>query len=78
MLQVTNSSSGADIAQQPDTNATSQQWRVMDQGGGLVSLVNRQSGLAMDVWNASTADGARISQYTLTGNDNQRFQLQRA
>ena len=43
----------------------------------LVSLVNRQSGLALDVWAASTADGARISQWTHTGNSNQRFQLQR-
>ena len=32
------------------SNAASQQWRVVDQGGGMVSLVNRQSGLAMDVW----------------------------
>jgi hypothetical protein len=42
-----------------------------------VSLINRESGLAMDVWGASTADGARISQWTVTGNANQRFQLQR-
>jgi len=78
VLQAASSSSGADITQQPDSNAATQQWRVVDQGSGAVSFVNRQSGLAMDVWNASTADGARISQYTLTGNANQRFQLQRA
>jgi alpha-L-fucosidase 2 len=40
--------------------------------------VNRLSGLAMDVWGASTADGARISQYAASGGTNQRFQLQRA
>jgi alpha-L-fucosidase 2 len=78
VLQVASSSTGADITQQPDSNVASQQWRVVDQGGGVVSLVNRQSGLAMDVWQASTADGARISQWTVTGNTNQRFQLQRA
>jgi poly(3-hydroxybutyrate) depolymerase len=77
VLQVASSSSGANITQQPDSGATSQQWRLVDQGNGVVSLVNRQSGLAMDVWDVSTADGARISQYTLTGNPNQRFQLQR-
>jgi poly(3-hydroxybutyrate) depolymerase len=77
VLQVASSSSGANITQQPDSGATSQQWRVVDQGNGVVSLVNRQSGLAMDVWDVSTADGGRISQYTLTGNANQRFQLQR-
>jgi endo-1,4-beta-xylanase len=78
VLQAASSSTGADITQQPDTNATSQQWRVVDQGGGTVSLINRQSGLALDVWDVSTADGARISQWTPTGNPNQRFQLQRA
>ena len=39
----------------------------------MISLVNRQSGLAMDVWEKSTADGARISQYTYSGSPNQRF-----
>jgi hypothetical protein len=76
-LQVAGTGSGANISQQADTNAESQQWRVVDQGGGAVSLVNRQSGLAMDVWSVSTADGARISQWTVTGAANQRFQLQR-
>ncbi|SMD22606.1 endo-1,4-beta-xylanase [Kibdelosporangium aridum] len=78
VLQASGTSSGADISQQPDTNATSQQWQVVDHGGSVISLVNRQSGLALDVWEVSTADGARISQWTLTGNANQRFQLQRA
>jgi hypothetical protein len=77
VLQVASSSTGADISQQPDSNAASQQWRVVDQGGGTVSLVNRQSGLAMDVFNVSTADGARISQWTAGGGANQRFALQR-
>ncbi|WP_433731589.1 glycosyl hydrolase family 95 catalytic domain-containing protein [Actinoplanes sp. CA-051413] len=76
VLQVTGTS--GDITQQPDTNAAAQQWRVVDHGGQVCSLVNRQSGLAMDVWQASTADGARISQWTVTGSTNQRFQLQRA
>jgi alpha-L-fucosidase 2 len=78
VLQVAGTSGGADITQQPDTGAAAQQWRVVDQGGQVCSLVNRQSGLAMDVYQASTADGARISQWTVTGSTNQRFQLQRA
>ncbi|MFD8498910.1 RICIN domain-containing protein [Amycolatopsis sp. NPDC059657] len=77
VLQVASSNSGADISQQPDSNATGQQWRVVDQGGS-VSLVNRLSGLAMDVWGVSTADGGRISQWTSTGSANQRFQPQRS
>jgi alpha-L-fucosidase 2 len=75
-LQVGGPATGADITQQPGTDAAGQQWRVVDHGGE-VSLVNRQSGLAMDVWQASTADGARISQWTAGGSPNQRFRLQR-
>ncbi|WP_036374399.1 glycoside hydrolase N-terminal domain-containing protein [Micromonospora sp. ATCC 39149] len=77
VLQIASNSTGADINQQPDTNAASQQWRLVEYGGDVVSLVNRQSGLAMDVWQASTADGARISQWTPTSSTNQQFQLQR-
>jgi hypothetical protein len=39
----------------------------------VVSIINRQSGLAMDVSGYSTADGARVSQYAFSGNPNQRF-----
>ncbi|MEU8233348.1 glycoside hydrolase N-terminal domain-containing protein [Actinoplanes sp. NPDC048967] len=77
VLQATGTSGGGDITQQPDTGTAAQQWRVVDQGGQVCSLVNRQSGLAMDVWQASTTDGARISTWTVTGSTNQRFQLQR-
>ncbi|MEU4422276.1 glycoside hydrolase N-terminal domain-containing protein [Actinoplanes sp. NPDC024001] len=77
VLQVAGTGTGADVTQQPDTNSTGQQWLVEDQGSGVVRLINRQSGLAMDVWQASTADGARISQWTPGSGANQRFQLQR-
>jgi alpha-L-fucosidase 2 len=77
VLQIAGGSNGSDITQQPDTDAAGQQWRVADHGGEVCSLINRQSGLAMDVWQASTSDGARICQWTLTGGANQRFRLQR-
>ncbi|MFI9816389.1 glycosyl hydrolase family 95 catalytic domain-containing protein [Saccharothrix variisporea] len=77
VLQVSGTATGADVTQQADTGAAAQQFRVVDQGGGVISLVNRASGLALDVWSASTADGARISQWTVTGANNQRFTLQR-
>ncbi|MBB4911507.1 RICIN domain-containing protein [Actinophytocola algeriensis] len=72
-LESTGTANGADIVQQADTGATVQHWRVVDHGGDVVSLVNRATGLALDVWEYSTADGARISQYTYSGNPNQRF-----
>ncbi|MEV0897213.1 glycoside hydrolase N-terminal domain-containing protein [Actinoplanes sp. NPDC049802] len=77
VLQVAGTGTGADVTQQPDANSAGQQWLVEDQGSGVVRLVNRQSGLALDVWQASTADGARISQWTPGSGANQRFQLQR-
>jgi hypothetical protein len=77
-LQVASNSNGADITQQPDNGAASQQWRVVEHGGDVVSLINRQSGLAMDVWEYSTTDGGRISQYTYgSSSPNQRFTRRR-
>jgi glucosylceramidase len=40
---------------------------------GTYFLQNRNSGLFMDVWGASTADGANISQGNFNGNTNQQF-----
>ncbi|WP_199044483.1 RICIN domain-containing protein [Glycomyces salinus] len=71
-LQVANNNNGADITQESESDSASQQWSITDHGGS-VSLINRASGRAMDVWEYSTEDGARISQYEYTGNDNQRF-----
>lgn len=76
-LQPTSTATGADIIQQADTGATGQHWRVIDHGADVISLVNRESGLTMDVWQYSTTDGARITQYTHTGNANQRFTRRR-
>ncbi|MFF6787110.1 RICIN domain-containing protein, partial [Streptomyces sp. NPDC012510] len=76
-LQPTGTTTGADIVQQTDSGATGQQWRVVDHGGDVISLVNRESGLAMDVWENSTANSARITQYTYSGNANQRFARRR-
>ena len=78
VLQVAGTGTGADITQQPTSSATSQQWQVLDHGDGTVGLVNRASGLAMDVWSASTTDGARLSQWNRTDSTNQRFELRRA
>jgi alpha-L-fucosidase 2 len=77
VLQPAGSGGGADITQQRDADTAAQQWRVVDHGGDVIGLVNRQSGLAMDVWQASTADGARIALWTPTAGTNQQFRLQR-
>ncbi|MFD1051050.1 RICIN domain-containing protein [Kibdelosporangium lantanae] len=77
VLTATSNNSGADIAQQQDTNANNQQWKVtVDQGTGALTLTNRQSGLTLGT--TSTADGAHITQSADTSSTSQRFQLQTA
>lgn len=76
-LQPSGTASGSDVVQQADSGAANQQWRVIDHGGDVISLVNRASGLAMDVWGRSTADGARIALFTYNGSPNQRFARRR-
>lgn len=46
--------------------------------GGFVRLINRNSGKAVEVQNASTADGAKVVQFTDWGGANQQWQLVRA
>ena len=42
---------------------------------GLLRVINRNSGKAVEVQGASTADGANIVQYTDWGGNNQQWQL---
>jgi arabinan endo-1,5-alpha-L-arabinosidase len=72
---------GADVVQWPSNGGTNQQWSVQEIGpdisGGYVQFINRNSGKALDVWQASGAEGARVSQSTDTDATNQQFQLVR-
>nr|WP_217281687.1 RICIN domain-containing protein [Kibdelosporangium persicum] len=61
---------GTAIGTQPASAA------VVDTNASYV-LVNRNSGKALDVWERSTADGGRISQYTDVDGANQQWQLVR-
>lgn len=46
-------------------------------GGGYYKLVNKASGLVMDVSNSSTDDGAVVQQWTDNGTDAQKWLLTR-
>lgn len=50
-----------------------QRWRITDVGGGYYKLINKASGLAMDVSSSSTADGAAVQQWTDNGTDAQKW-----
>ncbi|WP_419723303.1 non-reducing end alpha-L-arabinofuranosidase family hydrolase [Streptosporangium roseum] len=58
-----------------DLNGANQQWRLADSDGGYVRLINRNSDKALEVQNASTADGANIVQYDDWGGSNQQWQF---
>ena len=60
-----------------DNNGTNQQFRLADSDGGYVRLINRNSGKAVEVQGASTADGGNIVQYDDWNGTNQQWQLVR-
>jgi hypothetical protein len=66
---------GAAVVQQADNGSTSQQWTLVDLGGGYSKLINSNSGKALDVSAKSTADGAAIIQYRDNGGTNQQWQV---
>lgn len=53
-----------------------QQFDLVDAGNGWFNIRNVNSGLMLDVINASTSNGAQIQQYTADGNDAQLWRLQ--
>jgi hypothetical protein len=78
VLELANAGDGADLYQQTAVAGNNrQQFTLKDSTGGYVRLLNRHSGKALDVWEWSTADGGRISQYTDTGAANQQWTLAR-
>ncbi|MDI1465156.1 RICIN domain-containing protein [Catellatospora sp. KI3] len=54
---------------------TNQQWQPVALGGGLYRFVARHSGKCLDVRDVSTANGARLQQWTCTGGPAQSFRL---
>jgi glucosylceramidase len=56
-------------------SGTNQQWQPVALGGGLYKFVARNSGKCLDVRDVSTANGARLQQWTCTGGVAQSFRL---
>jgi len=54
------------------------QWRLLGLGGGAYKVINRGSGLALDVNHASTLAGSDLIQYADSGADNQAWRLEPA
>jgi GH43 family beta-xylosidase len=75
VLDLPSSTDGIQLVQNTDRNDARQQFRLADSAGGHVRLINRSSGKALEVWEWSTADGARVSQYQDLDGANQQWQL---
>lgn len=55
--------------------ATNEQWQPVSVGNGYYQFVARNSGLCLNVADASTANGARLQQHTCNGTPAQAFRL---
>ena len=54
-----------------------EQWGLIGEGGGHYRIVNRRSGLALDVARSETTSGAEVISYSYNGGANQQWLLQR-
>ena len=52
-----------------------QRWYIIDCGGGYVKIINKHSGLVVDIQNNATANGTKVQQWSDAGVDAQRFRL---
>lgn len=52
------------------TGNSNQQWQAISVGNGYYKIINRASGLGLDLRDGSLADAAAIQQYTVTGSGN--------
>ncbi|MFD3457593.1 RICIN domain-containing protein [Streptomyces sp. NPDC058691] len=66
---------GAPVQLWSYSSGANQQWLPVEEAGGTYHFVNRNSGKCLDVPSASTADAARIQQYTCNGTSAQSFSL---
>ncbi|HUC92847.1 MAG TPA: RICIN domain-containing protein [Paenibacillus sp.] len=77
LLNIRGSSTalGADAEQLTDGDLTSQQWRLIDAGGGYYKIQNRNSGYILGPTNGSSTDGTIIEQWSDGGWTSQQWQL---
>ncbi len=59
----------------PTTVPPNEQWKVTNLGGNIYQIVGVQSGRALEVTGAATANGTGIDIYNYTGATNQQWSL---
>lgn len=76
VLELPNATDGVQLVQNTASSGnTRQHFRLADSDSGYVRFVNRHSNKVLDVWEWSTADGAKISQYADHNGANQQWQM---
>lgn len=70
-----HTSLGDAIVQTPYIAKPEQQWKLLPYTDGTYYLVNRVSGMVLDVSGGATDDGAKIQQWTNGAFKNQRWTL---
>ncbi|BCU79499.1 RICIN domain-containing protein [Luteolibacter sp. LG18] len=70
-----NITSGAPVQQYAYNGGTNQQWSAIYRGNGHFGLINRQSGLGMNLSGASTAANASVVQWGGGNADHEQFRL---
>jgi lysophospholipase L1-like esterase len=74
-VEARSTANGAMLVQWNRTDATNQQFRFVDVGGGYFKIQARHSNLLLSVRDSSRADGADIVQWSDTGGANQQWQI---
>jgi hypothetical protein len=65
----------ANIQQWTCHGGPAQQWRVEPLGGGVVQMVNVNSGKCLDVAYLSTENGANVNQYSCSRGTHQQWRI---
>ncbi len=69
---------GTQIDQWSENDGDNQKWEAVPSTGanaGYDTIVNRDSGLCLDVYGSETTEGAPVIQWTCTGNTNQQWKI---
>ena len=66
---------GKEVIAYPNNGAVCEQWHIRYVGGGYYTIINRHSGLCLEVLNGSTADAASVVQKKVNESDAQLWKL---
>lgn len=75
VLTVEDGNAGAVVTQQDKQDSDYQKWVVTETSNGIYKIMNRASGLVLDVAEGVTTDGANIIQYQNMDSGNQQWRI---